>query len=159
MASKALVTTKATDHRSNPGSGIWQAKFLKSLASTRNIAKACRTAGVDRSNVYAELKRNPQFRQAVDDLNEAKADMLQVRLEDIALGTDSKSLDAVKFALQGYRKSIFGDSSTQIARLEGELQQVREELTAVMEAFAQLPPEHQKAVRESVHELLGTRGE
>jgi len=80
MPSKKQPTTKATLKKSkgkvarNPE---WQSVFLELFGMSMNVVLSAKGAGVDRTTIYRERQRNPNFAAAYEDARQEAIERLE----------------------------------------------------------------------------------
>ena len=80
MPTKKQPTTKATPKKSKgkaPRNPDWQAKFLEIFGMSMNVVLSAKGAGVDRTTIYRERQRNPEFAAAYEDARQEAIERLE----------------------------------------------------------------------------------
>lgn len=83
--------------------------FLRALLEKwPNVAEAAKEAGWSRTEAYVERQRDERYRQAWDEIIEAKMDKAENRLFDAGLN-DRGMVNLLIPMLKAYRKGTYGD--------------------------------------------------
>lgn len=86
--------------------GVWKDDLVAALAKFPVVGRACRFAGISRSQAYACRGRDPEFAARWDDALEDGIDNLEFSLHQRALGTDTT---AAIFLLKSLRPEKYRD--------------------------------------------------
>jgi len=77
---KQATTTKATLKKSKgkaPRNPDWQTKFIQIFGMSMNVVLSAKGAGVDRTTIYRERQRNPDFAAAYEDARQEAIERLE----------------------------------------------------------------------------------
>lgn len=104
---KSARTSARTQRTTGLRVRAWKSKFIEALRADPNVSRACEVAGVSRTAAYAHREKDPEFRQAWDDADEAAIDAVEAAgLKMARAGTD-QSPALIKFFLTTRRRDKY----------------------------------------------------
>lgn len=113
MPSKKQPTTKATPKKSKgkaPRNPDWQAKFLQIFGMSMNVVLSAKGAGVDRTTIYRERQRNPEFAAAYEEARQEAIERLEAEAYKRA---QSVSDTLLIFLLKSHRPEVYRENMNQ----------------------------------------------
>lgn len=91
-----------------------QSAFLKALANSSSVTRACMVARVQRGTVKRWMQEDPGFMELVADAYETATDALEEVARRRAM---TKSDNLLTFLLRGYRRQKFGDAGSVVSQI------------------------------------------